>query len=254
MSERLHDAPTPEGEYFEKSRFAGLSMLFAVLAVVGLGLSVLGGYLSPKQFSFSWLFGFAFFFTVFSGCLFWIIVHYATDAEWTVVVRRQLENLTALFPVLAILFIPVLLLRHHLFDWMNIAEGADPVLDSKRAYLNWNFFLIRAVIFFGFFSFSAFLLRSYSVRQDKDGNPGFTITLRKIAFISLPLFGLCLTFAGFDWLMSLNYKWYSTMWGPYLFAGAAGSSMSFLVLVITALRKAGYLQQTVTLEHYHIMG
>ena len=54
--------------------------------------------------------------------------------------------------------------------------------------------------------------------------------------------------------MSLNYKWFSTMWGPYIFAGAAGSSMSLLVLVITALRKAGYLQEVVTLEHYHIMG
>jgi len=254
MSERLHDAPTPEGEYFENGRFAGLSTLFAVIAVVGLGLSVLGGFLSPRQFSFSWLFGFAFYFTVFSGCLFWIIVHYATDAEWTVVVRRQLENLVALFPVLAVLFIPVLLLRHHLYDWMNILPGADAALDAKRAYLNWKFFLVRVVIFFAFFILSGFLFRRYSVRQDKDGNPGFTITLRKVAFVSLPLFGLCLTFAGFDWLMSLNFKWYSTMWGPYIFAGAAGSSMSFLVLIITALRKAGYLKETVTLEHYHIMG
>ena len=65
MSERLHDAPTPEGEYFENGRFAGLSTLFAVIAVVGLGLSVVGGFLSPRQFSFSWLFGFAFYFTVF---------------------------------------------------------------------------------------------------------------------------------------------------------------------------------------------
>ena len=181
-------------------------------------------------------------------------MHHATDAEWSVVVRRQLENLVALFPVLAVLFIPVLLLRHHLYDWMNILPGADAALDAKRAYLNWKFFLVRAVIFFAFFILSGFLLRGYSVRQDKDGNPGFTINMRKIAFVSLPLFGLCLTFAGFDWLMSLNFKWYSTMWGLYIFAGAAGSSMSFLVLVITALRKAGYLKETVTLEHYHIMG
>jgi hypothetical protein len=137
---------------------------------------------------------------------------------------------------------------------MNILPGADATLDAKRGYLNWNFFLVRVVIFFAFFILSAFLLRSYSVRQDKDGNPRFTVALRKVAFISLPLFGLCLTFAAFDWLMSLNFKWYSTMWGPYIFAGSAGSSMSFLVLIITALRKAGYLKETVTLEHYHIMG
>ena len=78
--------------------------------------------------------------------------------------------------------------------------------------------------------------------------------MRKLSFISLPLFALCLTFGAFDWLMSLNYRWFSTMFGVYIFAGAAGASMSLLVLVITALRQAGYLKDIVTVEHYHIMG
>ena len=106
----------------------------------------------------------------------------------------------------------------------------------------------------GFFIIASQLLRRFSVRQDKDGNPRFTILMRKLSFISLPLFALCLTFGACDWLMSLNYKWFSTMWGVYIFAGAAGSSMSLLVLVITALRRAGYLKDVVTVEHYHIMG
>ena len=89
--------------------------------------------------------------------------------------------------------------------------------------------------------------------QDRDGNPRFTVWMRKVAFAGLPIFGLALSFSAFDWLMGLNYRWFSTMWGPYIFAGAAGSSMSLLVLVITALRQAGYLK-VVTLEHYHIMG
>ncbi len=78
--------------------------------------------------------------------------------------------------------------------------------------------------------------------------------MRRLAFISLPLFGLSLSFAAIDWLSGLNYKWFSTMWGVYIFAGAAGSSMSLLVLIITALRKAGYLEGIVNLEHYHTMG
>jgi hypothetical protein len=78
--------------------------------------------------------------------------------------------------------------------------------------------------------------------------------MRKVAFTALPLFALSLSFGAFDWLMSLNYHWFSTMFGVYIFAGAAGSSMSLLVLVITALRSAGYLKEVVTLEHYHIMG
>jgi len=146
------------------------------------------------------------------------------------------------------------LLRHHLYAWMDIPRGVEAVLDSKRAYLNWSFFLVRAVLFLGFFAFASLALRRFSVRQDKDGNPRFTIWMRKVAFISLPMFALCLTFGAFDWLMSLNYHWFSTMFGVYIFAGAAGSSMSLLVLVITALRQAGYLKDVVTLEHYHIMG
>src|SRR5437016_12140857 len=137
---------------------------------------------------------------------------------------------------------------------MNIAPGKEANLDSKRAYLNLNFFVLRAAFFLGFFIIASQLLRRFSVRQDKDGNPQFTIRLRKVAFASLPLFALCLTFGAFDWLMSLNYRWFSTMFGVYIFAGAAGSSMSLLVLVISALRKAGYLKETVTVEHYHIMG
>ena len=254
MSDRLHNAPTPEGEYFETGRFAGLSVLLGVVAVVALALCGAGAAIDPKQFSFSWLFAFGFFFTLCAGCFFWTIVHYATDAEWTVVVRRQLENIAVLVAVLAIFFIPILLLRHHLYEWMNIAPGKEANLDSKRAYLNLNFFILRAAFFLGFFIIASQFLRRFSVRQDKDGNPQFTIRLRKVAFASLPLFALCLTFGAFDWLMSLNYRWFSTMFGVYIFAGAAGSSMSLLVLVISALQRAGYLKNVVTLEHYHIMG
>ncbi len=254
MSDRLHNAPTPEGEYFESGRFAGLSVLLGVIAFVALALCGAGAAIDPKQFSFSWLFAFGFFFTLCAGCFFWTIVHYATDAEWTVVVRRQLENIAVLVAVLAILFIPILLLRHHLYEWMNIAPGKEATLDSKRAYLNLNFFILRAAFFLGFFIIASQLLRRFSVRQDKDGNPQFTIRLRKVAFASLPLFALCLTFGAFDWLMSLNYRWFSTMFGVYIFAGAAGSSMALLVLVITALQRAGYLKNVVTREHYHIMG
>ena len=253
MSDRLQNA-APEGEFFETDRFAGLSVLLGVVAFVALALCGAGAAIDPTQFSFSWLFAFGFFFTLCAGCFFWTIVHYATDADWTVVVRRQLENIAVLVAVLAIFFIPILLLRHHLYEWMNVAPGKEATLDSKRAYLNLNFFILRAAFFLGFFIIASQLLRRFSVRQDKDGNPQFTIRLRKVAFASLPLFALCLTFGAFDWLMSLNYRWFSTMFGVYIFAGAAGSSMSLLVLVITALQRAGYLKNVVTLEHYHIMG
>ena len=254
MSDRSHVVPTPEGEYFESARFSGLSVLLAVIAIVALVGSGIGAYLSPRQFSFSWLFAFAVYFTLCAGCLFWIIVHYVTDAEWSVVVRRQLENIGMLWPLLLVFFLPILFFRHQLYEWMNIPPGSDHLLEAKRGYLNLNFFLCRAALYFLFFILAAYVLRSLSVKQDRDGNPAFTIRLRKVAFASLPLFAFALTFSAFDWLMGLEFRWFSTMWGPYIFAGSAGASMSLLVLVITALRSAGYLKNVVTLEHYHIMG
>jgi hypothetical protein len=254
MSERSEALPAPEGEYFETNRFGGLSILLGLVAFVALVLSVVGAVVDQHQFAFSWLFAFAVFFTLCAGCFFWTIVHHATDAEWSVVVRRQLENIATLLGVMALFLIPVFVLRHHLYEWMNTPVGHDPVLDSKRLYLDWNFFLIRGICFFLFFIIASQLLRRFSTRQDKDGNPRFTLSMRKLSFISLPLFAFSLTFGACDWLMSLNYKWFSTMWGVYIFAGAAGSSMSLLVLVISALRRAGYLNEIVTREHYHVMG
>ncbi|MGH9693144.1 MAG: hypothetical protein ACRD5Z_03295, partial [Bryobacteraceae bacterium] len=183
MSERTHALPTPEGEYFETGRFAGLSLICGVVGTIFVVLSLIGGFLSPVQFSFSWLFGFIFYFTLCVGCLFWTIVHHVTDAEWSVVVRRQLENVGVLLPVLAVLFLPVLFWRHYLYRWMDLAPGVDPAFDLKQGYLNWGFFLFRAIFFFGALIVVAYLLRRYSVRQDKDGNPQFTIWMRRAAFI-----------------------------------------------------------------------
>src|SRR5436190_7947420 len=253
MSERA-DLPTPEGDYVEASRFAPLSFLLAIVGIVGLGLSVVGAFVSPKQFSFSWLFAFAFYFTILAGCFFWIVVHHVVDAEWSVVVRRQLENLAMLLAVMVVFFIPIVIYRHHLYEWMKIKPGLDTILDSKRAYLNWHFFVVRSIFYFVFFIAATLLFRRFSIRQDRDGNPAFTINMRRLAFVSLPLFAFSITFGAYDWLLGIDYHWFSTMWGVYIFAGAAGSSMSLLVLVISALRKAGYLKETVTPEHYHIMG
>src|SRR5437773_3138975 len=148
MSERSQIVPAPEGEYFETTRFSGLSLLLAGGAVVGLLLCLIGAITSPLQFSFSWLFGFIYFFTLCCGCLFWTIVHHATDAEWSVVVRRQLENIALLLCALFIFVIPTLVLRHHLLGWMNIAPGQNATLDSKRQDLNWPLSLFRAFLAF----------------------------------------------------------------------------------------------------------
>jgi hypothetical protein len=127
------------------------------------------------------------------------------------------------------------------------------VLDHKRWYLSHGFLLFRFLIYFVGLSSVAFALRRNSVSQDADGNPLRTLRMRKLGIAGIPIFAFSLTFSAFDWLMGLDYKWGSTMWGVYIFAGAAGSAMSLLVLLVTWLRSKGYLKG-VTVEHYHIMG
>src|SRR5207237_6436926 len=104
---------------------AGLSSLLGLIAIVALALCVVGAFLNPHQFSYSWLFAFAFFFTLCAGCFFWTIVHHATDADWSVVVRRQLPPPPVLLVVLVILFVLFLLLRRHLYSCMDIPPGVD---------------------------------------------------------------------------------------------------------------------------------
>ena len=113
MSERSDVVPTPEGEYIEANRFSALSFLLAILGIVGLGLSVVGAFVARHQFSFSWLFAFAFYFTLIAGSFFWIIVHHVVDAEWSVVVRRQLENLAILIPLMLDFILQIVIFRHN---------------------------------------------------------------------------------------------------------------------------------------------
>jgi len=213
-----------------------------------------GAYFDTKQFAFSYLFAFLYFFTICAGALFWVFVHHMAKAEWSVVMRRQLENVAAMSGVLAILFVPLVFVAPMLWSWMAIAPGTDSLLEAKRPYLTPWFFWIRTVFYLFFFSAAATALRRLSVRQDQDGALRWSALNRKLALAGLPIFAFALTFASIDWLMGLDYRWFSTIWGVYLFAGSALSGICVLTLIVTALRNAGYFEGIITLEHYHILG
>ncbi|MEO6054925.1 MAG: hypothetical protein ABIP97_13030 [Chthoniobacterales bacterium] len=252
-----HGSKEVKEEYFDYKNVGSHFVVLALLAVVCLGacfVLALHSKADQTQFAFSWLFAFMFFFTMCVGGLFWQLVHYGTDAEWSVVVRRQMENMACLTPVLALLFIPLIFVRHDLWTWMTMLPGQDVILDEKAAYLNPKFFWIRTAFYFVFFIGASFLFHWNSVAQDKNGLAKYTVRARKMTFASLPFFAVCLTFAAIDWLMSLNSHWFSTMWGVYIFAGTALSSMCVLVLIIRALDNAGYFKGVITAEHYHLMG
>ena len=250
-----HDTPVPQAEKLDSKQFSSLKSLFLISGAAGTLLSLIGLLFSSlrEQFAFSWLFGFSYFFTICLGCIFWTCLHHATDSDWSVVVRRQFENLASLVPYFAVFFIPVLICAGILFKWWNLHPGDDPLLDGKSGFLNKPFFIIRATLYFTVLSALAFYLRKHSTAQDSDGLVSRSFSMRKLGVGGIPAVALGITFSGVDWLMGLNYHWFSTMWGVYLFAGAAGSSMSLLVLLVTALKSRGYLK-VVNAEHYHTMG
>lgn len=256
MSQHHHHTEiTPD--YFSKSKAKGLAALSGIAGVILLAGSFGFGLLTEGRFdqlAFSWLFAIIYFFTLACGSLFWIFVHHATDAEWSVVVRRQLENITAVFPVLLVIFFSgIVFFAPRLFSWWTLPAGVDSFLDHKAGYLNHKAFYIRAAFYFVAMSFLAYSVRRLSVKQDEDGAARNTVRCRFFSFIGIPVLGLSLTFAAVDWLMALDFHWFSTMWGVYIFAGGAGSAISLLVLVLSALRKAGHLQ-IINQEHYHILG
>jgi hypothetical protein len=233
----------------------------AVVLITGFLLAPAGSELR-RQFAFSWLFAFLYFFTILIGCLFWILVHHATDSGWGIVVRRQMENLAGLLPWTVLFFIPLVLSRFDIWDWLTAKQhlDANPALEDKIGYfdlhigsLTLSFFWIRAVLYFLYFAGAAIYFRRTSVKQDSDGNPRWSIQMRGVSFVGIILFALGTTFMAFDWMASLEYKWASTMWGVYIFAGSAGAGIALIILVALGLKNAGYLS-FVNVEHYHMMG
>jgi len=256
MSDTTHhpiEIVSPEA--FQSPKLPILQTALGILWVPSFIVAVLGFAVNTEHFAFSWLFSCVFFFTLIAGSYFWILVHYTTDAAWSTVVRRQLENVATLFPWLMLFFIPLPFLANKIWFWTTISPGEDAILAAKSSwYLNKTFALSRSVLVFAILGLWSFKLRQLSIRQDNDGDPKWTVQSRVWAFTGLPLFGISLTMSMVDWLMALDHTWFSTMWGVYLFAGAAWSSMALLIVIITLIRRCGHLQKTVTLEHYHIMG
>ena len=229
-----------------------------VLALLGLGGSLVFGLASPAarpQLWHSWLVGALFVLTIALGGLFFVLVQHATQAGWSVVVRRIAENAMATLPFLALLFVPLLFGLGDLFHWSHAdAVAADPLLRHKQPYLNVPFFVARTVAYFAVWSALAIWFGRLSRLQDRTGDHELTRRMRRASAPGLLLFALTMTFAAFDWLMSLNPHWYSTIFGVYFFSGAMVAIFAFMSLVSIAARRAGLLVDIVTAEHMHDLG
>ena len=232
------------------------------LPVIGGGVAILGvlicaivGAGNPKQFFFSWLVSFLFFLSLGLGALFFVLIQYASQGGWGIVVRRIGETIFATIPVMAVLFVPLLFGLQHLFEWsVPGAADHDALLRWKEPYLNVPFFLFRAVLFFGSWSFMALFYYRLSRGQDATGNPAVTARMRRFAGPAIIVLALTQTFASVDWIMSLTPHWYSTMFGVYFFAGSFVGFIALLSLLAVAMPRAGLLDSVITTEHLHDLG
>jgi hypothetical protein len=232
-----------------------LPVIGAVLAVLGAVTCAILGPGNPKQFYFSWLVSFLFFLSLALGALFFVLIQYAAQGGWGIVLRRIGETIFATLPVMAALFVPLLFGLHDLFEWSHHdAVERDALLRWKAPYLNVPFFLIRAALYFGCWSFIALLYSRGSRGQDATGDPRVSARLRRLAGPAIIVMALTSSFASVDWIMSLTPHWYSTMFGVYFFAGSFVGFIALLSVVAVAMQRARLLDTIISAEHLHDIG
>jgi len=240
----------PAGHPWNRLPIAG-----AICALVGVVTCAILAPGNPKQFLFSWLVAFLFFLSLALGGLFFVLIQYASQGGWGIVVRRIGETIFATIPVMAALFLPLLFGLATLYGWA--APGAaehDALLRWKAPYLNVPFFLIRVVLFFGIWSFIAIVYYRGSRGQDTTGDPAVSARLRRFAGPAIIVLALTQTLASVDWIVSLTPHWYSTMFGVYFFAGSFVGFIALLSVVAAKMRRAGLLDTIITDEHLHDVG
>ncbi|MBX3357952.1 MAG: hypothetical protein KF745_05945 [Phycisphaeraceae bacterium] len=243
--------------------FPGL-MIVGVVSLLVVGFAAAAGGATLKHAIASYHIGAVFAIGLALGSLGMVMIFQQTNAGWIATCRRTFETVASLMPVALVLFLPVvvatIMVPGWLFKWMSPSnydsQGhiIDSVLAAKAAYLNKPFFYIRLVAYFAVWISLGTALYTWSRRQDTTGDKSLTVRSRFVSSFGLLLFALTTAFAAFDWLMSLDYHWFSTMFGVCFFAGNILSSVCVVVIVLTVLRAAGKLKGIVTDEHFHDLG
>jgi hypothetical protein len=203
--------------------------------------------------------------TICLGGLFFVFIQHLTRAGWSVAVRRPAEALAANLRWIWILFVPFAVLwfmgkANTLWVWADMeslranSEAEYHIVHAKEGFLNPTFFWIRAVAYFAIWAILAQFFFSNSVSQDSTGDRAASARMQKWAGPAAILFGLSITFASIDWIMSISPAWFSTMFGVYFFCGCATAGFSTMILLTLRLLSLGALNGIVSREHLQDMG
>lgn len=238
------------------------------LAIIGGSLLLLGlllGFWSPpawrlhQTLATSYITAYMFFLSLVLGSLFLVILHHLLDTYWLVPLRRFLEHIACSVPVLAGLFLPILLVvllgNGSIYPWAKWESPAhDHALEVKRImYHPISFFLISCVLFAAWWWLGG-RLRAQSLEQDKSGEASCTVLMRRYAAVGIFIFAFTLTLAAFYWMKSLEYQWFSTMYGVYYFAGSVWMTLATTYIIALVLQRTGHLAQIIQKSTFKDIG
>lgn len=239
---------------FDGGRLLRISLL---IAAVGLVASFVGAFFDLRRLAFSYLAAWVTATYLAVGALVLLLTVHAMRAGWPTAVRRLLEAVVATLPALAVLFLPILPLLGQLYPWVHPERLADEharhVIEHRAAYMSPGFFVVRGGIYFAIWIASAAALRRWSFTQDEPGHADVKDRMYVTSGLLLPVVSLTIVFSSFDWVMSLEPTWYSTMFPVYVFGSGFVGALGVLTVMTHAAERAGYLEG-LHASHYYALG
>jgi hypothetical protein len=224
-----------------------------IVGVVALAVCGLGFVFDRDHFFRSWLIAFLLFLGISLGSMALMMIQHLSGGTWGVF-RRVFEASSRTIPFLALLFIPVLFGMTSLYVWTHEDHvQADQILRHKSMYLNTPFFIGRAVFYFVVWAVLSMVLNRLSARQDT-GDVAVNSTIQRVSGAGIVLYALTVTFAGIDWIMSINPHWYSTLFGFLMMGGQGLAALAFTIVICTILIKTEPMNTLLKPGHFHDLG
>ena len=236
--------------------------------VIGVIFALISGALAfvrPDEFYRAYLLGFMCWLGVALGSMAILMIRHLTGGGWGTVIRRILGAAMRTLPVLAILFIPIIIAvgQHRIYPWAmplesiqdtHIREHLEKHSFIKASYLNFSGFVIRAFFYFAIWNVLSFLLSKWSKQTDHAGAPDNSGRFKAVAGPGLILYGFTISFAAIDWVMSLDPSWISTIFGLLILIGEVLSAMCFAVVVERILFNYKPMSEMLTPDFVHDHG
>lgn len=245
-----------DGAYTAPAEVGTFQKRALIVGVVFLLLLAVGAIINRSQFFHSYLVGYLFWAGIALGSLALLMLQHLTGGHWGLVIRRVLEAATRTLPLVAVLFLPIIIGAHNIYPWTHDEEmSKTPALAQKaRLYLNMPGFVGRAVLYFALWGTLAYLMNKWSWEQDRTADRRFTKRMRMLSGPGIMIFVLTVTFASVDWAMSLNPEWFSTIYG-LLFVGAwALSALAFAIAMMALVGRREPLARVVRPNHFQDLG